>query len=62
LRQRRVRQRRAGAELCRDAALAGVEIIRTRGGHHFDGDYRGLAERILRGGGVKSALSQSPPS
>ena len=33
--------------LCRDPALAGAEIIRTSGGHHFDGDYRALAQHIL---------------
>jgi type IV secretory pathway VirJ component len=32
--------------LCRDPALEGAEIIGTSGGHHFDGDYRDLAERI----------------
>lgn len=35
--------------LCRDPALAGVEIVRTTGGHHFDGDYQALARRILDG-------------
>lgn len=35
--------------LCRDPALAGVEIIRTSGGHHFDGDYQALARRLLDG-------------
>lgn len=35
--------------LCRSPKLAGAEIIRTEGGHHFDGDYVALAERILRG-------------
>jgi type IV secretory pathway VirJ component len=35
--------------LCRAPQLAGVEIIRTSGGHHFDGDYRALAEKILDG-------------
>jgi len=35
--------------LCRVPELAGAEIIHTSGGHHFDGDYPGLAERILRG-------------
>lgn len=28
---------------------SGAEIIRTRGGHHFDGDYDALARRILLG-------------
>jgi type IV secretory pathway VirJ component len=35
--------------LCRAPELAGAEIIRTGGGHHFDGDYRALAEKILDG-------------
>ena len=33
--------------LCPDPALAQAEIIRTRGGHHFDGNYEALARRIL---------------
>lgn len=35
--------------LCRDPALAGAEIVRTRGGHHFDGDYAALARTIFAG-------------
>jgi type IV secretory pathway VirJ component len=35
--------------LCPDPELAGAEIIRTQGGHHFDGDYHALARRILDG-------------
>jgi type IV secretory pathway VirJ component len=35
--------------LCRDPALAAAESVRTTGGHHFDGDYAGLARRILAG-------------
>jgi type IV secretory pathway VirJ component len=35
--------------LCTDPALEGAEIIRTTGGHHFDGDYEALARRILEG-------------
>ena len=35
--------------LCRVPALASAEIIGTAGGHHFDGDYRALAARILDG-------------
>jgi hypothetical protein len=31
--------------LCRAPELAGAEIIRTTGGHHFDGDYGALAGR-----------------
>jgi type IV secretory pathway VirJ component len=35
--------------LCRAPELADVEIIRSGGGHHFGGDYRALAEKILDG-------------
>jgi type IV secretory pathway VirJ component len=35
--------------LCRAAALARTERIRTTGGHHFDGNYEGLALKILAG-------------
>jgi type IV secretory pathway VirJ component len=35
--------------LCPDPALEGAEIVRTSGGHHFDGDYEALARRILEG-------------
>ena len=35
--------------LCPDPALARAEIVRTSGGHHFDGDYEALARRILAG-------------
>ncbi len=37
------------ATLCRDPALSRAEIIRTAGGHHFDGNYAALADRILAG-------------
>jgi type IV secretory pathway VirJ component len=49
--------------LCRDPALAGAEIIRTSGGHHFDGDYRALAQRILDGAERRSraAPAREPP-
>jgi type IV secretory pathway VirJ component len=33
--------------LCRDPVFAGAERIETSGGHHFNGDYDGLANRIL---------------
>jgi type IV secretory pathway VirJ component len=42
--------------LCRDPALARSEVIRTSGGHHFDGNYVGLAERILEGARRRMAL------
>jgi type IV secretory pathway VirJ component len=35
--------------LCPAPELAAAEIIRTAGGHHFDGDYAALARRILDG-------------
>jgi len=35
---------------CPSLAARGSEIIRTTGGHHFDGDYGALAKRILDGG------------
>jgi type IV secretory pathway VirJ component len=33
--------------LCRDPLFAAAERIETAGGHHFDGDYQGLAMKIL---------------
>ena len=33
--------------LCRDPAFAEAQRIETAGGHHFDGDYQGLALKIL---------------
>jgi type IV secretory pathway VirJ component len=35
--------------LCRNPVLAGAELIETKGGHHFDGDYQALARRIIEG-------------
>ena len=34
---------------CPALAGSGAEVIETRGGHHFDGDYRALAADILDG-------------
>ncbi|ENO90096.1 virulence factor family protein [Thauera linaloolentis] len=34
---------------------AGAEIVRTTGGHHFDGDYEALAHRILSGARQRSS-------
>jgi len=34
---------------CTNPGFSGAEIIRTTGGHHFDGDYSALAEKILTG-------------
>jgi len=42
--------------LCRDEALHDVEIVRTAGGHHFDGDYAALAARIVGGLRTRGAL------
>jgi type IV secretory pathway VirJ component len=47
--------------LCTDPALRGAERIRTRGGHHFDGDYEALARRILDGAARRAALTSPPP-
>lgn len=44
--------------LCRDPALAGAEIVSTAGGHHFDGDYAALAERVLAG--ARRRMAQRP--
>lgn len=33
--------------ICRDPGFIGADIIRMAGGHHFDGDYRAIAQRIL---------------
>ncbi len=35
--------------LCRTPVLASAELIETKGGHHFDGDYQALARRIIDG-------------
>lgn len=34
---------------CPSLAAGGAEIIRTEGGHHFGGDYEGVARRIFEG-------------
>ncbi|HVL21801.1 MAG TPA: AcvB/VirJ family lysyl-phosphatidylglycerol hydrolase, partial [Amaricoccus sp.] len=34
---------------CPALAAAGAEIIETKGGHHFDGNYQALADAILAG-------------
>jgi type IV secretory pathway VirJ component len=33
--------------ICPDPQLVGADIVRTEGGHHFDGDYAALAQRIF---------------
>lgn len=44
--------------LCPAPELAGIERIRTSGGHHFDGDYEALARTILLGASRRSAMPQ----
>lgn len=39
---------------------SGIEIIRTTGGHHFDGDYQALAHRILDGEKQRSIRQAMP--
>jgi type IV secretory pathway VirJ component len=34
---------------CPSLAGSGAELIETKGGHHFDGNYQALAERMLQG-------------
>lgn len=34
---------------CPGLAASGAEVIETKGGHHFDGDYKALADAILAG-------------
>ena len=34
---------------CMDASLTGAEIIKTAGGHHFDGDYGKIVQTIIDG-------------
>ncbi|MBX6320697.1 MAG: virulence factor family protein, partial [Rhodospirillaceae bacterium] len=41
---------------CLDPALARAELVRTKGGHHFDGDYPGLARKILEGAERRGGL------
>lgn len=38
-----------GGSACVGLQGTGAEVIRTGGGHHFDGDYEALANRILDG-------------
>ena len=44
---------------CPELAWRGVEVIRTSGGHHFNGDYEALARRILSGFERRVAASSS---
>ena len=47
--------------LCRAPELAAAERIGTRGGHHFDGDYAKLAQRILDGALRRSGQRATTP-
>jgi type IV secretory pathway VirJ component len=48
------------ASLCPElAAKGGVEVIRTAGGHHFDGDYEALASRILDGARRRAQVAEA---
>jgi len=47
--------------LCTTPELAGSERIRTRGGHHFDGDYETLARRILDAAARRARASVALP-
>ncbi|MBK1663861.1 type IV secretory pathway protein AcvB [Rhodospirillum rubrum] len=38
---------------------SGIEILSTTGGHHFDGDYKALATRILAGLDRRAALAEA---
>ena len=44
---------------CPDLARSGSDVIRTSGGHHFDGDYEALAHIILIGLKRRVAASHS---
>jgi type IV secretory pathway VirJ component len=44
---------------CRDASLAGAEIIETAGGHHFDENYAKLARIIIDGAVRRGAALQT---
>jgi type IV secretory pathway VirJ component len=45
--------------LCPAPELAAAELIRTTGGHHFDGDYDALAARIRDG--LRRRTGEEPP-
>jgi type IV secretory pathway VirJ component len=45
---------------CTGPAFAGTEVVRTGGGHHFDGDYPALARRIAAGLEAKPPAPDSP--
>jgi type IV secretory pathway VirJ component len=43
--------------VCPNPALAATEVIKTTGGHHFDGDYDSLAQTIIDGAAKRRQLS-----
>ncbi|MBL8658776.1 MAG: virulence factor family protein [Rhodospirillales bacterium] len=43
--------------LCPTPALSGAEVIAMPGGHHFDGEYEKIAERIIAGAQSRSAAA-----
>lgn len=45
---------------CDRLSGTGAEILRTTGGHHFDGDYAALAHRILDGAKRRLSLPEAP--
>jgi type IV secretory pathway VirJ component len=40
---------------CVAPELAKAELIKTKGGHHFDGDYAALAKKIMEGAEKRGA-------
>ena len=34
--------------ICKDISMSNANVVAMSGGHHFDGDYRGLADEILK--------------
>ncbi len=34
--------------LCSELKKSEIQVVQTRGGHHFGGDYRSIAEIILK--------------
>lgn len=45
---------------CPTLAGTGVEIITTKGGHHFDGNYQALAQKIIDGFQRRQQAAQAP--
>jgi type IV secretory pathway VirJ component len=47
---------------CPSLEGTGVEIITTKGGHHFDGNYQALAEKIIDGFERRQGGTPAPPA